>query len=352
MRYFLTLIALLAIVSLVACGSTLPKVKSFKMDIQQGNVVTSKMLLKLRPGMTKKQARYIMGTPLIEDSFHTDRWDYFYQLRKEGKIISQRRVILDFEQDLLARVRGDVVPEGTPGADTGEVMLSETEVQPEEKSTLDKLKFWKKDEVAKGDAESETEGLAAEVLEPMAVPAALSEVAAPPADGVDEMIEASKNESEANATTEAPASLLVVPIPLEPSVAGSLPEVATADVAIREAAVSDATVDTPSIDTASPEIAEAAMTKPEPVAVAPVSLAPIVQGQMPNANQEDKMIFRLDRSLNIDNLAQEAASAAPVTEDAVKAQALVNDAPLLNEKEPINEEEPDYFERILEKIGF
>jgi outer membrane protein assembly factor BamE len=185
MRYFLILIAVLAIFGLAGCGSTLPKATSFKMDIQQGNVVTSKMLLKLRPGMTKRQVKYIMGTPLIEDSFHNNRWDYFYQLRKEGKIISQRRVILDFEQELLARVRGDVVPEGTPGADTGEAMLSASEIKPEEKSTIDKLKFWKKDKVA--EETKPVEEKSAEVLEPVAVPPELSEVKAPPTVDAEEM---------------------------------------------------------------------------------------------------------------------------------------------------------------------
>ena len=91
----------------------MPTITPYKMDIQQGNVVTSEMLLKLRPGMTKSQVQFIMGTPLLVDSFHSDRWDYFYQLRKQGKVINQRRVILDFEGESLARVRGDVVPEGT-----------------------------------------------------------------------------------------------------------------------------------------------------------------------------------------------------------------------------------------------
>ena len=105
---------------LTGCGAKVPVIKPFKMDIQQGNVVTSKMLLQLKPGMTKSQVKFIMGTPLIVDSFHTNRWDYFYQMRQAGKIKEQRRVILEFDKDLLTRVRGDVVPEGTAGADTGE----------------------------------------------------------------------------------------------------------------------------------------------------------------------------------------------------------------------------------------
>ena len=98
---------------LSACGSSVPVIKPFKMDIQQGNVVTSKMLLQLRPGMTKSQVKFVMGSPLIIDSFHLNRWDYFYQLRQAGKVVEQRRVILDFEKELLSRVRGDVVPQGT-----------------------------------------------------------------------------------------------------------------------------------------------------------------------------------------------------------------------------------------------
>lgn len=122
MHYFIkSLFALLIVCSvlLTGCGSSVPVVKPYKMDIQQGNVVTSKMLLQLRPGMTKSQVRFIMGTPLIVDSFHNNRWDYFYQMRQAGKVVEQRRVILEFEKDLLARVRGDVVLQGAAGAAAG-----------------------------------------------------------------------------------------------------------------------------------------------------------------------------------------------------------------------------------------
>lgn len=135
---------------LVACGTAVPSVKPYKLDIQQGNVVTSKMLLQLRPGMTKSQVRYIMGTPLIQDSFHGNRWDYFYQLREGGKVIEQRRVILDFENEQLKSVRGDVIPsdgapEGKGDGVTG-TRVVEPEGQAKEKGLWDKLKFWQKDE--------------------------------------------------------------------------------------------------------------------------------------------------------------------------------------------------------------
>src|SRR3546814_492065 len=135
MRYItIILIALLC----AACSSALPSLKPYRMDIQQGNVVTSKMMLQLRPGMTKSQVRFIMGTPLIQDSFHANRWDYFYQMRKGGKIIEQRRVILEFENEALKRVRGDVITAGTGEAvaDPAPVTESPKSVKKKEKKGL------------------------------------------------------------------------------------------------------------------------------------------------------------------------------------------------------------------------
>lgn len=161
MRYPTILLALLC----VACGSysaNVPTIKPYKMDIQQGNVVTSKMMMQLRPGMSKSQVRFIMGTPLLIDSFHADRWDYFYQMRKEGKIIEQRRVMLEFEGDTLARVRGDVVPAGSdataqPGA---AVQPKSAKAAPKDKGLLDKLKFWDDDDQAATKTQPEPAGQA------------------------------------------------------------------------------------------------------------------------------------------------------------------------------------------------
>lgn len=151
MRQFFNILLISFIASYVsACGTAVPSVKPYKLEIQQGNMVTSKMLLQLRPGMTKSQVRYIMGTPLIQDGFHGNRWDYFYQMREGGKVIEQRRVILEFENELLKSVRGDVIPsdgksEGSGDAVTGTRAIS-SEAQAKEKGLWDKLKFWQKDE--------------------------------------------------------------------------------------------------------------------------------------------------------------------------------------------------------------
>lgn len=132
-------------------SANLPSIKPYKMDIQQGNYVTSKMMMQLRPGMTKSQVRFIMGTPLIADSFHADRWDYLYRMVKGGKLIEQRHVIMEFENDRLKRVRGDVIPaasgDAAPAETTDKMQpKSITPNKPKEKGLLDKLKFWKDDE--------------------------------------------------------------------------------------------------------------------------------------------------------------------------------------------------------------
>jgi outer membrane protein assembly factor BamE len=80
----------------------------YKLEIQQGNVVTQEMIDKLKPGMTRSQVRYVMGTPLVTDPFHPDRWDYYYYLRRsKDKTGESRHLSVIFKNDVLAEVRGD-----------------------------------------------------------------------------------------------------------------------------------------------------------------------------------------------------------------------------------------------------
>jgi outer membrane protein assembly factor BamE (lipoprotein component of BamABCDE complex)/ketosteroid isomerase-like protein len=144
------------------CGAKLPSVKPFKMEVQQGNVVTSKMLLQLRPGMTRSQVRYIMGTPLVVDSFRDNRWDYFYELRKEGKVVEKRRVILDFDKDSLVSVRGDVIPSAeNPEVKTIAETPQKKVEEAKDQSWTDRLKFWESEEVEASDKAAETTAAAA-----------------------------------------------------------------------------------------------------------------------------------------------------------------------------------------------
>ncbi len=101
---------------------SMPKLPSiYKFDIQQGNVITQDMIDKLKPGMTKSQVRFIMGTPLIADTFSQNRWDYFYSLNpadRSGEV--RERVAIFFKDDLLVGLRGDFIPGGTPEEDAAE----------------------------------------------------------------------------------------------------------------------------------------------------------------------------------------------------------------------------------------
>lgn len=369
MRYFLMLL----FVFLTACGSTVPAVKPFKMDIQQGNVVTSKMLLQLRPGMTKSQVKFIMGTPLIVDSFHKDRWDYFYQLRQAGKIVEQRRVILDFDKDLLTKVRGDVVPQGTAGAATGdESSVAKTitlEPKPkQEEGMLDKLKFWKSDESATAkpktakpaEEKSWTEKLKfwkkdESAKEAEKLPAVREKTDAPEASKQAPAGDAPVSSMDAPASdvsgTEVP-SVLAVPI------GGVLvPDAPAVDAAVVETpAVEAPVIAVPVIEAPVTEAAPAEIVNPvetpqpieAPQVEAPQIDVPKAPVPMPAAKAGEPLIFRLDRNLDLKNL-QAPVEAAPEAE--IKSETLVA-KPKKTEVPLPPEEAPGYFERMLEKIGF
>lgn len=83
----------------------------YKIDIQQGNIITQDMINQLRPGMTKAQIKYLMGTPLIQDPFHANRWDYIYSIQPGGGALRQENVVLSFDaNEQLAGLAGDFLP--------------------------------------------------------------------------------------------------------------------------------------------------------------------------------------------------------------------------------------------------
>ena len=92
---------LLVFLNLAGC-SIIPHIL-YKIDVQQGNVVTDEMLDKLRPDMTKSQVRFVMGSPLIVDAFRDSRWDYVYIEREKGDLVEQKRLTIYFKDDRLIR---------------------------------------------------------------------------------------------------------------------------------------------------------------------------------------------------------------------------------------------------------
>lgn len=111
---FRSLLALSA--CLVAIGGCSIKdfVRPYRIDVRQGNFVTPEMAAQLRPGMSRDQVRFVLGTPLIVDPFHADRWDYFYRFEPgRGEALEQRLSVF-FDGDRLARVEGGAQSGATP----------------------------------------------------------------------------------------------------------------------------------------------------------------------------------------------------------------------------------------------
>jgi outer membrane protein assembly factor BamE len=109
-----SLLALALLTLLPACGYVprIPGVTPYRMEIQQGNFVSQEMVALLKPGMTKEQVRFVLGTPLVTDIFHPDRWDYVYWREATNGSREQRKLTVVFDNGQLARLDGDVVSSG------------------------------------------------------------------------------------------------------------------------------------------------------------------------------------------------------------------------------------------------
>jgi outer membrane protein assembly factor BamE len=89
----------------------LPGIAPYRIEIQQGNYVSQDMVAKLKRGMSPEQVRFVLGTPLLTDVFHPNRWDYVFYRERPNKTREERRISVFFENNRLVRVTGDVVPE-------------------------------------------------------------------------------------------------------------------------------------------------------------------------------------------------------------------------------------------------
>jgi len=133
---FARALAATAALLLASCSSVrlpLSDFRPYRMEIQQGNFVSQEMVSQLKPGMTKEQVRFVLGTPLIADSFHADRWDYvFRRLPANSNVVEERKIAVFFEGDKLKRIDGDIVP--APNADPAAVKLPGAQSAPAAKT--------------------------------------------------------------------------------------------------------------------------------------------------------------------------------------------------------------------------
>lgn len=88
-----------ALIALLLAGCA-----AHRIDIQQGNILSRDRLALLKPGMEAQQVRFVLGTPLVQDPFHPDRWDYFYLLDAEGDVTQRYNVTIYFEGGKLASI--------------------------------------------------------------------------------------------------------------------------------------------------------------------------------------------------------------------------------------------------------
>ncbi len=116
-RYWLLAGAVAASLCLGACSSftersrsALSAVTPYKVDVVQGNFVSKEQVEALKPGMPRQQVREILGTSLLTDVFHADRWDYVFTIRRQGVEPQQRRLTLFFKGEVLDRFEGDPMP--------------------------------------------------------------------------------------------------------------------------------------------------------------------------------------------------------------------------------------------------
>jgi len=97
--------------SLAGCG--IPRalgIAPYKIEVQQGNFISQEMVSQLKPGMSKEQVRQIMGTPLLVDVFHAERWDYVYSRETSSGKREKRGFSIFFEDGKVARFDGEAAP--------------------------------------------------------------------------------------------------------------------------------------------------------------------------------------------------------------------------------------------------
>lgn len=83
----------------------------YKLSIDQGNIITQEMVNKLQPGMSRNQVQFVMGSPLIADPFHEDRWDYIYTLLDAKGRRTEQHLTVFFTDDKLSSLSGNIVPQ-------------------------------------------------------------------------------------------------------------------------------------------------------------------------------------------------------------------------------------------------
>ena len=97
--------------SLQSSDNLLGVITPYRVEVVQGNVVTREQVALVKPGQTRAQVRDVLGSPLLADPFHANRWDYVFTIRRQGAEPQSRRIVVLFDGDQLASIdTGGVLP--------------------------------------------------------------------------------------------------------------------------------------------------------------------------------------------------------------------------------------------------
>lgn len=127
--------------SLQSEGTLLGLITPYRIDIVQGNVVTKEQLALVRPGMTRVQVRDMLGSPLVTDVFHADRWDYVFTINRPGTQPQRRSIVAFFESDRLLRIEAPELPSerefvASISSTSASGKLPQLELTPEQRAAL------------------------------------------------------------------------------------------------------------------------------------------------------------------------------------------------------------------------
>ena len=98
------------LIALVCLLAGCARLQPYTLDLQQGNALAPDVVARLKPGMSRQQVNYALGTPILKDSFHADRWDYPYYVRRKGEIVDRKHLVAIFQDDRLVALEGDLAP--------------------------------------------------------------------------------------------------------------------------------------------------------------------------------------------------------------------------------------------------
>jgi outer membrane protein assembly factor BamE len=112
---------LLILIIVNCCALVVTGCSIYRIDIQQGNIIDQDDLNQVSLGMTQHQVRYILGTPIVQDPFHKDRWDYLYSLKKGKKKAVTKNVTLHFDKKKLVKIEGTMQPDPKAKKDLSQI---------------------------------------------------------------------------------------------------------------------------------------------------------------------------------------------------------------------------------------